>query len=72
MQKHIVKNVKFIAQKTGQRYPGTLYPHRELANSPTPGSKVWWGHPGADLVWGIFNVGEDVMGGSKTIPGKKS
>jgi hypothetical protein len=40
------KNVKFIAQKTGQTYPGTTYPHRELDNSPTPYSKVHWVHPG--------------------------
>ena len=39
------KNVKFIAQKTGQTYPGTTCPHRELDNQPTPGSKVRWGHP---------------------------
>jgi len=39
------KNVKFIAQKTGQTYLGTTYPQGELTDSPTPGSKVWWGHP---------------------------
>jgi hypothetical protein len=47
------KNVKFIAQKTGQRYPGTTYPQGVLANSHTPGTKVRWGHPR-----GILEVGD--------------
>ena len=50
------KNVKFITQKTGHLYLGTTYPHREVDNQPTPGSKVWWGHPCTDLVWGIYTV----------------
>lgn len=39
------KNVKFITQKTGQTYPGTTCPHREVDNQPTPGSKVPGSHP---------------------------
>lgn len=39
------KNVKFIAQKTGHLYLGTTYPHREVDNSPTPGTKISREHP---------------------------
>ena len=43
------KNVKFITQKTGHLYLGTTYPHREVDNSPTPGSKVHGDTP--ILIW---------------------
>jgi hypothetical protein len=67
-----MQNVKFITQKTGHLYLGTTCPHREPANSPTPGSKVWWGHPGGDLVWGIYTVREGVMGVYISNPGSNS
>jgi hypothetical protein len=45
MRGHIDKNVKFIAQKTGHRYPGTPCPQGEVTISPTPGTKVRWDTP---------------------------